>query len=183
MNTNDVLCCPACGVVLAEIKAGRLVQIAGPLYDDGDCLEWLAEVVALPSPPLYVSEQYLSGHCGRCDHALCWLLVEFARLPWPISREEASERIGGIEWHASDYRVEEFDDDQPWRWVTADLSIEYLRGRRHWVGPFSVAAMAICDPEGYGLYRLFRNILLQYWDRMLLNASQQLLMTGSNQND
>ncbi|MEO7326478.1 MAG: hypothetical protein ABIW82_16790 [Dokdonella sp.] len=165
---------------MAVIRDGELV-LNGQIYDDGDCLEWFDKIVKLPEPPLFVFEQLLTGQCAVCEHPICWLLVEIAVIPVDVIDPRA--RIGEYDWLASGYRFEEPEADDPWRWFSARLSFGPRHGVRNWIGPFSVAASVIGNPDGSGFYHLFRNVLDRYWDRMLVNALQQLLMTGSNQND
>lgn len=165
MSLDSVLRCPACRAKLAIVVSGELVETNGPLYNDGDTLDWFGEAVELPSPPIYVAEQYLEGTCNVCEHPLCWLLVEIAQLPFEISTSEAAMFIGGIDWQTFDHRIESVSFPSAWSWVTARMSAGSLQGQRHWLGPFSIAAAA-ASREG-GLYYLLRGIIKSNWARMM----------------
>ena len=172
-TARDTLCCPACGAALATIKNGQLVAVGGdPIFDDGDCLDWADGLVALPRPPLYVSWECLRGTCHTCSELLFGLQVDFAVLPFEhMSPAEADDYIGEMRWSSSNWRVEEpHQEEHPWRWLSARIEVGHLVGQHNLIGPFSVAATAISDPEGYGLYRLLRNIITHYWESWLRNA-------------
>lgn len=170
MTTRDALYCPACGVAVATIQDGQLIT-EGPLSDDGDCLDWFAQVIALPKPPLFASHQYLKGQCHACDHGLYWLEVSFAVLPdQNMTWVEADGYIGELPWVCSDFRLEEAREDSPWGWLSAQMALEEYRGQHHLIGPFSMPATAFCSPDGYGPYYLFRNILNHYWEDLLQAA-------------
>ncbi|MEO7326479.1 MAG: hypothetical protein ABIW82_16795 [Dokdonella sp.] len=173
MTVQDAFYCPACGAGLATIEEGRLITAGDPLYDDGDCLDWFAEEVALPDPPLFASAQYLKGQCHACSHPVYWLEINFAVLPFEnMSWIEADNYIGSLCWACSDYRMEEAEEDLPWGWFSAKMRLDHQRGQHHLIGPFSIAATALSSPDGYGLYRLFRNLLARYWGPLLSCADQ-----------
>jgi hypothetical protein len=166
---QDALICPACGCILAAVRDGKL-QTEAPLYEDGDCLDWFGEEVALPKPPLFCSVQYLKGHCHSCSHGFYWLEIAFAVLPFEdMCWVEADGYIAGLSWVCSDYRLE-LVEGSPWGSLSARMSVGDQMGHHHLIGPFSIAATALASPDGYGLYRLVRGILSEQWDVLLRRA-------------